>query len=67
MVREARNVQQNVSGMQQPIGPQNDYFADAAKGDAVTEHEQAWLDGRIEQDGELDDLEQRLVERLLED
>jgi len=48
-------------------GPQNDYTADAIAGDAVTDSEQNWVDMQINQDGKIDALEQRLIERLKED
>ena len=38
----------------------------AAAGNVVTDHEQAWLNTMIETDGEVDDLERRLIARLAE-
>jgi len=48
-------------------GPQNDYEADARAGDEVTLAEQDWLNSAVNKDGQLDDLEKRLIRRLMED
>ncbi len=48
-------------------GPQNDYDADFAAGDAVTDQEQSWVDAQIDGDGQIDDLERRLIARLAEE
>lgn len=48
-------------------GPQNDYVADARAGDAVTDREKSWVDAQIDADGQLDDLERRLLKRIEED
>ncbi|MCK0129693.1 hypothetical protein [Erythrobacter sp. F6033] len=48
-------------------GPQNDYYADAEAGHAVTANEKGWLDSAIDQDGQIDELEQRLLRRLVEE
>ena len=48
-------------------GPQNDYAADFAAGDDVTDHEKSWVDGQIDGDGQVDELERRLIERLAEE
>ena len=50
-----------VFGKKKP-GP--DYTALAAQGEAVTDHERAWLEGMIDADGEVDELESRLLARL---
>jgi hypothetical protein len=39
----------------------------AEAGEAITDYEQEWLDGMIESDGEVDDLERRLLARIIED
>ncbi len=39
----------------------------AIAGEQITEIEQAWLDRMIEADGEVDDLERRLIARIVED
>jgi hypothetical protein len=43
------------------------YSARAAEGEAVTDREQQWLDTMIDADGEVDDLERRLIARLVEE
>ncbi len=48
-------------------GPQNDYAADEVVGDAVTAQEQSWVDAQINNDGQIDELEERLIQRLRED
>ena len=48
-------------------GPQNDYDADFAAGDAVTDAEQSWVDAQIDNDGQIDQLERRLIARLNEE
>ncbi|QUL37228.1 hypothetical protein [Erythrobacter sp. JK5] len=48
-------------------GPQNDYLGDLAAGDEVTDTEQSWVDAQIAGDGQVDDLERRLIARLLEE
>ena len=48
-------------------GPQNDYLADAAAGDAVTSTENDWVDAQIAKDGQIDELERRLLDRLEEE
>jgi hypothetical protein len=41
-----------------------DYVALAAAGEVVTDFEQQWLEAMIDADGEVDELESRLIERL---
>jgi len=41
-----------------------DYAALAAAGEVITDYENAWLDAMIDTDGEVDDLESRLIARL---
>jgi len=48
-------------------GPQNDYEQDASAGDEVTAQEQEWLNRAVNKDGQLDDLEKRLIRQLMED
>lgn len=48
-------------------GPQNDYAGDFTTGDAVTDGEQNWVDRQIEGDGQVDELERRLIARLAEE
>ncbi len=68
MGRMAREVPQvanhfgKVFGKKKPSGP--DYEALAAAGEAVTDYESKWLDSMIDADGEVDELESRLIARL---
>jgi uncharacterized membrane protein YebE (DUF533 family) len=39
----------------------------AAAGAEVTDHEQEWLEKMIEADGEVDELERRLLARIIEE
>lgn len=48
-------------------GPQNDYLGDAAAGHDITDAERSWLESALERNGRLDDLEQRLLDRLTAD
>lgn len=48
-------------------GPQNDYVADAKAGDEITEYEKEWLNAALDSDGQIDQLEQRLLRRLVEE
>jgi hypothetical protein len=41
-----------------------DYSARAAEGEKVTDYESAWLESMIDADGEVDELESRLIARL---
>ncbi|UAB78431.1 hypothetical protein INR77_01415 [Erythrobacter sp. SCSIO 43205] len=68
MVREvpqAANHFGKVFGKKQPSAPS--YEEQAAAGEAITDHEQQWLDAMIEADGEVDDLERRLLARIIEE
>ncbi|MCX9147550.1 hypothetical protein [Erythrobacter sp. WG] len=65
VLREAPKVANHfgkVFGKKQPAGP--DYEALAAEGETVTDYESAWLEGMIDADGEVDELESRLIARL---
>lgn len=44
--------------------PGTDYAALAAAGEAITDYENAWLEKMIDADGEVDELESRLIARL---
>ncbi|TRD11310.1 hypothetical protein FGU71_05245 [Erythrobacter insulae] len=48
-------------------GPQNDYSGDADAGHAVTAAEKDWLDVALDDDGQIDALEKRLLRRLADD
>ncbi|MEM9500229.1 MAG: hypothetical protein AAF941_00155 [Pseudomonadota bacterium] len=71
MVRSAPNLRRNITWAREHLagtdGPQNDYEADAAAGHEVTSHEQSWLDGALDADGHIDELEQRLIKRLADE
>ena len=62
-----RNVRWAYEHLAGTDGPQNDYLGDAAAGDAVTDSEQSWVDAQIARDGQIDELEKRLIERLEEE
>jgi len=65
MVREVPNVANHfgkVFGRKKPAGP--DYEALAAEGEKLTDYESEWLEGMIDADGEVDELESRLIARL---
>ncbi|MEO0644507.1 MAG: hypothetical protein AAFY47_14025, partial [Pseudomonadota bacterium] len=51
-----------VFGKKKQAGP--DYTSLEAEGNAVTDHEQEWLDAMIDADGEVDELESRLIARI---
>lgn len=51
-----------VFGKKQDTGP--DYTARAEAGAVVTDHESEWLEAMIDADGEVDELESRLIARL---
>ncbi|MEM1051034.1 MAG: hypothetical protein AAGI28_02965 [Pseudomonadota bacterium] len=54
-----------VFGKKQDRGPS--FEEQAAAGEAVTDYEQKWLDAMIKTDGEIDDLERRLITRIIDD
>lgn len=65
MAREVPNVGNHfgkVFGKKQPSGP--DYGALAAEGDKITTFESEWLDRMVHANGEVDELESRLIARL---
>jgi hypothetical protein len=51
-----------VFGRKAEAGP--DYAGIAAAGEAITDYENAWLESMIDADGEVDELESRLIARL---
>ncbi len=51
-----------VFGKKRDTGP--DYTAIAAAGELITDYENAWLEKMIDADGEVDELESRLIARL---
>ncbi len=67
VVREVPSVGNHfgkVFGKKQPSGP--DYNALAAEGEKITTYESEWLDRMVQADGEVDELEARLIARLAE-
>ena len=65
MFREVPNVGNHfgkVFGKKKPAGA--DYGALAEEGEKVTTYESEWLDRMVQADGEVDELETRLIERL---
>ncbi len=65
VIREVPNVGNHfglVFGKKQPSGP--DYAAIAAEGEKVTDFESEWLESMVDADGEVDELESRLIARL---
>ncbi|HSF11452.1 MAG TPA: hypothetical protein VLA50_00630 [Erythrobacter sp.] len=65
MAKEAPQVANHfgkVFGKKRDTGP--DYTAIAAAGELITDYENAWLEKMIDADGEVDELESRLIARL---
>lgn len=54
-----------VFGKRKDAGP--DYTALAVAGEVVTDYESEWLDAMIENDGEIDELERRLIARIIDE
>jgi hypothetical protein len=68
VIREVPNVGNHfgkVFGKKKPTGP--DYTAIAADGEKVTDYEAEWLDNMVKADGEVDELESRLIARLAQE
>ncbi|MFU7527043.1 hypothetical protein [Qipengyuania sp. ASV99] len=68
MAREVPHVRNHlgkVFGKKQASG--SGYEALAAAGEAVTDYESEWLDAMINADGEVDDLERRLLARIIDE
>ena len=64
-VPQAANHFGKVFGKKQDAGLS--FEEQAAEGEAITDYEQQWLDSMIEADGEIDDLERRLLARIIEE
>ncbi|KPF63873.1 hypothetical protein [Porphyrobacter sp. AAP60] len=67
VAREAPQVANHfgkVFGKKQGAGTGTDYTALAIAGEAITDYESEWLEKMIDADGEVDDLESRLIARL---
>ncbi len=67
MMHEAPNVANNIGKVfgKRDTGPS--FAEQAAAGQEVTEFEQKWLDTMVESDGEIDELERRLIARVLKE
>lgn len=64
-VPQSRNHFGKVFGKKQDSGPSFEEQAEA--GEAITDYEQEWLDTMIESDGEVDELERRLIARIIDE
>lgn len=64
-VPNARNHFGKVFGKKRDHAPS--FEEQAKEGEKITDFEQEWLDKMIESDGEVDDLERRLIARIIED
>ena len=67
MVKEAPQVRNHFGKV---FGKRNDepgFTEQAVAGEEVTDNEQEWLDAMIEADGEVDDLERRLLARIIDE
>jgi hypothetical protein len=64
-VPKAANHFGKVFGKKQETGP--DYTALAASGETVTDYESEWLESMIDADGEVDELESRLIAKLAQE
>jgi hypothetical protein len=70
MMRAAREMPQVANHLGKVFGKKQSgptFAQQAAAGDAFTDPEQQWLDRMIEADGEIDDLERRLLTRIIEE
>ncbi|WP_299195878.1 hypothetical protein [uncultured Erythrobacter sp.] len=67
MAKEAPNVANHFGKVfgKRKTGPS--FAEQEASGEAVTDFEQEWLDKMIEADGEVDDLERRLIAQIIEE
>ena len=64
MVKEAPQVANSMGVVFGKKKPGTDYTALEAAGNVVTDEEQKWLEAMINQDGEVDELESRLIARI---
>ncbi|MGJ8598317.1 hypothetical protein, partial [Sulfitobacter sp.] len=67
MVREVPQVRNHLGKVFGKRDAPPGFSEQAAAGDAVTDSEQQWLDAMIESDGEVDELERRLLARIIEE
>ncbi len=69
MGQMARSAPQVANHFGKVFGKKDDkpsFTEQAMAGEVVTDHEQVWLDQMVDADGEVDDLERRLIARLAE-
>jgi hypothetical protein len=64
VAKEAPHVMNHLGKVFGKKKPGTDYAALAAAGEVITDYENAWLEGMIDADGEVDELESRLIARL---
>ncbi|MCL9982178.1 MAG: hypothetical protein NBV60_03370 [Erythrobacter sp.] len=64
VAKEAPHVMNHLGKVFGKKKPGTDYAALAAAGEVITDYENAWLEAMIDTDGEVDDLESRLIARL---
>lgn len=64
VVREVPNVANHFGKVFGKKKPGTDYAALAAAGEEITDYENEWLEKMIDADGEVDELERRLIARL---
>ncbi len=67
MAKSAPDVANNFGKVFGKKGSNSQFEERAAEGNIVTENENAWLQGMVDADGELDALEQALIKRLSEE
>ena len=67
MVKEAPNVANSMGVVFGKKNASPDYTSLEVAGNAFTDEEQKWLDAMIDADGEVDDLESRLIARIAAD
>lgn len=67
MIKEAPQVRNHFGKVFGKKGTASSFTERAVAGEEVTDEEQQWLDRMIEADGEVDDLERRLIARIIEE
>lgn len=67
MAKEAPNVRNHFGKVFGKKDTPPSFTEQAAAGEQVTDFEQEWLDSMIESDGEVDELERRLIARIIEE
>ena len=67
MAKEAPNVANHFGKVFGKRKSSPGFAEQEAAGEVVTDFEQEWLDNMIESDGEVDELERRLIARIIEE